>query len=357
MTRAAPQRPVRATDAFADRLLAWFDRHGRHDLPWQHPRTPYRVWVSEIMLQQTQVRTVIPYFERFVARFPDVAALAAAPLDDVLALWSGLGYYARARNLHRAAQLCVADHGGELPATAEGLAALPGIGESTANAIFSQAHDVPAPVLDGNVRRVLSRHDAIEGWSGEAAVAEALWRAARQRLPERRGADYTQAIMDLGATVCRRGAPDCAACPVATDCVARATGRTGDLPTPKPRPKVRAVRLELLIARTPDGRVLLERRPPRGIWGGLWSLPEGEDARRAVAARGGAPERPLAPLEHRLTHRVLHIRPSHAAVDECPGTLEYEREHGWFAPAEWRALGLPRPIATLLETLEREIEA
>ena len=199
---------------FAERLLAWWDRHGRHDRPWQHPRTPYRVWVAEIMLQQTQVSTVIPYFKRFVDRFPTLVTLAEAELDEVLSLWSGLGYYARARNLHRAAAICVREHGDELPRAREQLAGLPGIGESTANAILSQAWDVPAVVLDGNVRRVLARHDAVAGWPGQSAVQRSLWQAAERRLPRDRGADYTQAVMDLGATLCTRAHPGCRQCPV-----------------------------------------------------------------------------------------------------------------------------------------------
>ncbi|NNK37435.1 MAG: A/G-specific adenine glycosylase, partial [Xanthomonadales bacterium] len=210
---------------FAERLLVWWDRHGRKHLPWQQPRTPYRVWVSEIMLQQTQVATVIPYFERWMARFPDIESLAEAPLDDVLSHWSGLGYYARARNLHKTARRCRDDHGGELPLETTALSALPGIGESTANAIVSQATDRPAAVLDGNVRRVLARHAAIEGWTGKASVQKALWTEAVDRLPAARGADYTQAVMDLGALVCTRSSPACVDCPVSEDCAALQRGR------------------------------------------------------------------------------------------------------------------------------------
>jgi len=210
--------------AFAERLLAWWEVNGRHDLPWQHPRTPYRVWISEIMLQQTQVATVIPYFDRWMRDFPDVATLAAASLDSVLSHWSGLGYYARARNLHRAALQCVQEHGGRLPAAAEELVALPGIGLSTANAIISQATDQPAAVLDGNVRRVLARHAAVDGWPGRAAVQKRLWTEAEARLPNDRGADYSQAIMDLGATVCMRSKAACELCPVSADCGAPTAG-------------------------------------------------------------------------------------------------------------------------------------
>lgn len=321
---------------FSDRLLAWFERHGRHDLPWQHPRTPYRVWVSEIMLQQTQVTTVIPYFERFMARFPTLQSLAAAEPDDVLALWSGLGYYARARNLHRAARHCVEHHGDELPTDFDALVALPGIGDSTANAIVSQVTDEPAVVLDGNVRRVVARHAAIEGWPGRSAVHRALWQASEARLPAHRGADYTQAIMDLGATVCTARQPGCERCPVADDCSALVEGRVDAFPGRKPATPVREVTLPLLVIDDGAGRVLLERRPTRGIWGGLWSLPEGEHpAARAL------PER-----EHRLTHRRLTLRPAHLS----DASTEPGERQAWFRAAEWATLGLPKPIRDLLET-------
>ncbi|HET6591987.1 MAG TPA: A/G-specific adenine glycosylase, partial [Xanthomonadales bacterium] len=269
--------PGKSGPAFADRLLAWWDVHGRHDLPWQHPRTPYRVWISEIMLQQTQVGTVIPYFERWMRDFPDLAALAAASLDDVLSHWSGLGYYARARNLHRAAIQCVREHGADLPPGAEALSALPGIGLSTANAIVSLSTDAPKPVLDGNVRRVLARHSAIAGWTGQAAVQKRLWAEAEARLPTDRGADYTQAVMDLGATLCTRSKPGCEQCPVRTDCRGLAAGKVSQLPSAKPATRVSDRTLDMLILRDERGRVLLEKRPPAGIWGGLWCLPEGND--------------------------------------------------------------------------------
>ena len=337
---------------FAERLLAWWDRHGRSDLPWQHPRTPYRVWVSEIMLQQTQVSTVIPYFERWMQRFPDLASLARAPLDDVLALWSGLGYYARARNLHRAAQECAAKHGGTLPDSSAKLAELPGIGPSTANAIVSQAQDLPAVVLDGNVRRWLARHSGTEGWPGRAAVQKALWSEAEARLPGRRGADYTQAVMDLGALVCTRSNPACPACPVADDCRALREGLVEELPTPKPPARVGRKTLRMLIARDTDGRVLLEKRPGAGIWGGLWCLPEG-DSPAAIAAGLGLTLHGHAAresFEHRLSHLRLEIRPSLAAGLE-PTQVKCETEHGWFDERQQRDLGLPRPVALLLQRL------
>ena len=336
---------------FSVRLLAWWDHHGRKDLPWQHPRSPYRVWVSEIMLQQTQVATVIPYFERFMARFPDLPALARAPLDEVLACWSGLGYYARARNLHRAAQQVVAENHGRLPASAAALAALPGIGESTANAIVSQAHDVPAVVLDGNVRRVLARHGAIGGWPGKKDVVQALWDTAAERLPKDRAADYTQAIMDLGATVCVRGQPLCGQCPVAADCQARLAQAVHAYPAPRPKVDVREVRLHMLILTRPDGSVLLERRPESGIWGGLWSLPDGECLETlARDYRLDAPQLEALPcVRHRLTHRLLDIRPLRVRSIRGPQKVQWAQNQDWFGCKEWPNLGLPKPVLGLLQ--------
>ena len=258
-----------AEPAFAERLLAWFDQHGRRGLPWQQPRTPYRVWLSEIMLQQTQVKAVIPYFERFVARFPDVATLAAAEPDELMRHWAGLGYYARARNLHAAARQIVAEHGGEFPRTLEGLAALRGVGRSTAAAILAQAFDEPAAILDGNVRRVLCRWAGIEGHPGTPAVAARLWALAESLLPAARAADYVQAQMDLGATLCTARKPACERCPVAADCVARRSGRTAELPAKKPRRERPHREAWLILAEDAEGRLLLEQRPGQGIWGGL----------------------------------------------------------------------------------------
>ncbi|NBB92056.1 MAG: A/G-specific adenine glycosylase, partial [Gammaproteobacteria bacterium] len=262
---------------FAQRLLAWWEQHGRHDLPWQQERSPYRVWVAEIMLQQTQVGTVIPYFERFMGRFPDLPSLAHAPIDDVLAHWSGLGYYARARNLHAAAVRCLEEHGGDLPPDAESLERLPGIGRSTANAIVAQAQDRRAPILDGNVKRVLARHAGVEGWPGRSAVLRSLWQEAEALTPQDRARDYTQAIMDLGATLCTPRRPACERCPVDEDCFARRADRVEELPAPKPK-RSRPLRdATLVIIENDRGELLLQRRPPSGIWGGLWSLPESGD--------------------------------------------------------------------------------
>jgi A/G-specific adenine glycosylase len=340
-------------DSFAGRLLRWWDEHGRRNLPWQQPRTPYRVWISEIMLQQTQVTTVFPYFERWMEQFPDLRALAEAPLDDVLAHWSGLGYYARARNLHRAARLCVERHGGQLPLEADELSALPGIGLSTANAIISQATDRPAAVLDGNVRRSLARHLALDDWTGKAAAQKRLWTEAEARLPGARGADYTQAIMDLGALVCTRLNPGCPSCPVNVDCRAFRTGRVDEFPKPKPATKVTDRRFEMLVIRDGEGRVLLTKRPPSGIWGGLWTLPMGESVHEIEKELGvsAVPSRPLQPIGHRLSHLRMSIHPALATVDAA-GRVKCSPEHCWLDPADRAGLGLPKPVSELLKRID-----
>ena len=348
--------PDNRSDDFSRDLLAWFDRHGRKDLPWQHPRTPYRVWLSEVMLQQTQVRTVIAYFERFVDALPTLGALADAPLDRVLALWSGLGYYSRARNLHRAAQMCVEQHGGELPRDFDALAALPGIGRSTAGAILAQAFGLRHPILDGNVRRVLARWHGVRGWPGESGVQRELWSHADAHTPAGRVADYTQAIMDLGATVCVRSRPLCAACPVAAGCVALRDGLSAELPTPKPSRERPTRETTMLIVRDGDGRVLLEQRPPVGIWAALWSLPETSDTssapdvlreRYAVRADSSAA---LAGFVHSFSHYHLRVTPLVVAGTRLPRVAD-DAVRGWYAREEWQALGLPSPVRRLLQTV------
>jgi len=335
---------------FHDRLLSWWEGNGRKDLPWQHPRTPYRVWISEIMLQQTQVATVIPYFERWMQAFPTISSLAAAPLDGVLSLWSGLGYYARARNLHKTAARCMEDFDGELPASAEALSTLPGIGLSTANAIVSQSTDQAAAVLDGNVRRTLARHAAIEGWTGKTAVQKRLWKEAEDRLPAQRGADYTQAIMDLGALVCTRTNPSCDQCPVSVDCRALQQDQVEHFPSPKPLTRVTDRTIFMLVLKDSENRVLLEKRPPSGIWGGLWSLPEDSsieniEERLGLAALG---LKALPEVEHRLSHMRMLIQPSIATVGSAT-RVKCAVEQNWFAPADQSELGLPKPVSDLLK--------
>ena len=339
---------------FAQRVLAWYDTHGRHDLPWQRPATPYRVWISEIMLQQTRVETVRPYFERFMHSFPDLASLAAADTDEVLAHWAGLGYYARARNLHRAARIAMAEHGGALPTDFDALVALPGIGRSTAGAVLSLAHGQRHAILDGNVKRVLARHAGIEGWPGTGAVARALWAEAEWRTPTRRVADYNQAMMDLGATVCL-SRPRCGECPVARDCRARDDGTTDRIPGRRPR-RVLPERetLALVLQRASDGAILLERRPPEGIWGGLWSLPEFADGDALsawlVARLGSVPEpEALAPVEHTFTHFRLRIHPRRVRARRVDGVAD-GTSHDWYTPAEGPG-GLPAPIRRIAEQL------
>ncbi|MEE4189209.1 MAG: A/G-specific adenine glycosylase, partial [Roseobacter sp.] len=259
---------------FSDRVLRWFDRHGRHDLPWQQNPTPYRVWVSEIMLQQTQVATVVPFYHRFMARFPEVGALASASLDDVLHHWSGLGYYARARNLHRAATILMQRHAGVFPDDIDALQALPGIGRSTAAAVLSLSRGQSHAILDGNVKRVLARHHAVQGWPGQSAVLKRLWSLSESLTPTEYAGRFNQAMMDLGATLCVRGAPRCTECPVSADCQAFRTGRQREFPGGKPKKSLPERSVRMLLVRNADGDVLLERRPPTGVWGGLWGLPE-----------------------------------------------------------------------------------
>lgn len=334
--------------SFAGRLLRWWQDNGRHGLPWQIERSPYRVWVSEIMLQQTQVRTVIPYFQRFMERFPDLQTLAEARLDDVLSEWTGLGYYARARNLHTAAQRAMTDHAGALPARPEQLVELPGIGRSTAHAIVAQAWDRRAPILDGNVKRVLSRHAAIEGWPGRSDVEKRLWQEADLRTPKTQAAAYTQAIMDLGATLCTARTPSCQDCPVRDDCRARQADRVAEFPGRKPR-KQRPHRHSLfLVLRNQANDVLLIQRPPSGIWGGLWCLPEAgpETAHLPAPGRGT-----IAPIVHEFTHFRLTMEFLHLDAS-APGPVRDWPEGRWVRPGQAASLGLPRPIQMLLETLE-----
>ncbi|SDE10075.1 A/G-specific adenine glycosylase [Aquimonas voraii] len=341
----------------AARLLDWQVQHGRHDLPWQHPRTPYRVWLSEVMLQQTQVGTVISYFERFVEALPSLPALAAAPLDQVLGLWSGLGYYSRARNLHRAAQRCAEAHAGELPTTLEALMALPGIGRSTAGAILAQAHGLRFPILDGNVRRVLARYHGIAEWPGLPAVEKQLWRLAESHLPDERLADYTQAQMDLGATVCTRGKPACLLCPLRESCAAHAQGLTGLIPAARPRKEtpVRSTRMLLLV--DAHGRVLLERRPQTGVWAELWSLPEcagdadAEHAACALPARLEGQAEPLPGFRHTFSHYHLDVQPLRWRARAIEGVGEGSHsspQRAWFDAAAIESLGLPAPVRKLL---------
>ena len=344
-------------DAFARRLLAWYDEHGRHDLPWQRVATPYAIWVSEIMLQQTQVATMIPYFERFVARFPAVADLAAATRDEVLAHWAGLGYYARARNLHAAAEILVAKYDGELPVSLTELMALPGIGRSTAGAILALAFGRRQAILDGNVKRVLARYHAVDGWPGRTQVHKNLWALAQRHTPRERVAHYTQAVMDLGAIVCTRSKPSCGACPVKRGCAARLAGIQAELPTRKPRTRRRQRSVSVLLVQDPEHRVLLERRPETGIWGGLYSLPElseDDDVYRwcdRYLSTGVLSREPLAPIDHAFTHFDLRLEPVALKLQGVPRRVMDDGEWLWYKPAQELEVGVAAPIATLLSSL------
>ncbi len=347
-------------DGFATRLLAWFDTHGRHDLPWQdlpgqHRRTPYRVWLSEIMLQQTQVSVVTGYFQRFVAALPDLPSLAAAPRDQVLALWSGLGYYARARNLHAAAQRCMELHGGDLPRDFDALVALPGIGRSTAGAILAQAWGDRFAILDGNVRRLLARHHGIEGWPGTPIIEKRLWELAISHLPDSRLADYTQAQMDLGATLCTRANPGCPRCPLQADCIAFATGRTASLPTPRPGKAKPERETHVVWLEDKTSRVLLQRRPPTGVWASLWSLPQFDttaDRDAWIAAQGClATSTELESVEHVFTHFRLQLHPLRARLAAARALVRDNDDLRWIARSELATLGIPAPIRRLLESM------
>lgn len=345
------------TTHFSTRLVTWQAQHGRHDLPWQGG-DPYRVWLSEIMLQQTQVSTVIPYFQRFVAQFPDVVSLAAAPLDTVLGHWAGLGYYARARNLHRCAQIIVRDHAGQFPRSALALAELPGIGRSTGAAIAAFCFGERAAILDGNVRRVLCRHAGIAGFPGERAVLDKLWTLAEARLPIATDiGPYTQGLMDLGATVCTRSRPQCEVCPVAADCVARLDQRQSQLPTPRPRKAIPLRTVRFLLLQHGD-KWLLQRRPPEGLWGGLLApYAPGEDHLNSLTAVNSQLTNELAALglqaigeahgpfqlKHTFTHFQLDIEAWHVVVQGTAPTLE---------ALPFNALGraaLPTPVKKLLQ--------
>lgn len=348
-----------AAEQFTAALLAWFENHGRHHLPWQQNPTPYRVWVSEVMLQQTQVATVIPYYQRFMARFPDVESLAAAPLDEVLHLWTGLGYYARARNLRACAQALVAHHGGEFPSDVESIQALPGIGRSTAGAILALSRGQRQPILDGNVKRVLARVFGIAGDPSSAAVIARLWEQSDACTPTAQVGAYTQAIMDLGATLCSRTRPACTLCPMNSICVAALEGRQAELPGAKQK-RARGTReATLLIAQTDDdgaAAVWVERRPAAGLWGGLWSPPQFESEFAALdwcRREIGEPEsrsHALAPIHHAFTHFDLQLNPlrvhcrPHAGVHEGDDRLWYRLD----APPR---VGLPQPILKLFERL------
>jgi A/G-specific adenine glycosylase len=343
---------------FSSRVLEWFDSHGRIDLPWQQDLNSYRVWISEIMLQQTQVATVIPYYERFMASFPTVIDLAAAPLDDVLHHWSGLGYYARARNLHKTAIILRDRHDGEMPLEIEAVLELPGIGRSTAGAILALSNEQRHPILDGNVKRVLARYHAVDGWPGKTTVANKLWEIAERHTPGKRVGDYTQAIMDLGATLCTRTRPRCEACPVSSGCAALKLGRQADYPgkrAKKPKP-LKTTHMLLVHC---DGELYLQRRPEAGIWGGLWSLPElpSDDAVMEWCAQtlhaSAADVDHWDTLRHSFSHYDLDIKPIAVRLESPPQKVSDSDQELWYTLAQPPGIGLATPVQTLIDYLQQ----
>lgn len=348
---------------FSSRLTQWQSEHGRHHLPWQ-VADAYRVWLSEIMLQQTQVTTVLEYYARFLARFPTLADLAAAPLDDVLALWSGLGYYTRARNLHACAQAVMRDFGGQFPSDPALIASLPGIGRSTAAAIAAFSYGTRAAILDGNVKRVLSRWAGIEGYPGVKAIENQLWELAERLLPEEnpnieiaRAAikAHTQGLMDLGATICTPKNPTCLTCPLSADCQARLSGRQSELPTKKPKKTIPEKSTVMVLVKNKAGEILLERRPPTGIWGGLWSLPEVDstlNASNTIEQRYGLKielEPCLSDFVHVFTHYRLTITPQPAYLIDS--SVLREDHTAWFSIEAALAAGIPTPLRKIIANL------
>tara|TARA_R110000868_G_scaffold380784_4_gene647032 strand:- start:23685 stop:24758 length:1074 start_codon:yes stop_codon:yes gene_type:complete len=343
------------TELFSDRILAWFDQHGRHNLPWQHDITPYRVWLSETMLQQTQVTTVIPYFQKFAEQFPSITDLANAHEDEVLHLWTGLGYYSRARNLHKAAQIVRDNFNGEFPTQFNDIIGLPGIGRSTAGAISAIALNQRYAILDGNVKRVLTRVHTIEGWPGSPTTMKQLWKIAENYTPTERVADYTQAMMDLGATLCKRGKPECECCPVITMCQAHAQNRQREFPHSKPKKQIPERHTTMLILQKSEHEVLLIKRPPTGIWGGLWSFIEADDKTLAqVCQHYGCDMLDTAELpsfRHTFSHFHLDITPIVVSVRHQNHVVAEADTAIWYNLAKPNNVGLAAPVKKLLETL------
>jgi len=346
------------SEQFSDKVLTWFDKHGRKHLPWQQNITPYRVWISEIMLQQTQVTTVIPYYERFMQRFPSIQSLAEAPTDDVLHHWTGLGYYARARNLHKAAQAIVTDHSGVFPTQIDDVVALPGIGRSTAGAILSIASGQAHPILDGNVKRVLARFFAIAGWPGKKSVESELWEKATQLTPSKRTGHYTQAMMDLGATLCTRTRPKCDDCPVQQSCLAYAQGLQSEYPGKKPK-KTLPVKTAHLVALQFANRVWMQQRPPSGLWGGLWSFYQQETQEYAFdwLKQWDLADEPskFAEFRHTFSHFHLDITVWHCQLQTADTRLVNEGNSSWVALDEPESIGLAAPTKRILDALRQSL--
>ena len=347
------------TQAFSTDVLRWYDVHGRKDLPWQQSPSPYRVWISEVMLQQTQVATVIPYFERFMRSFPDVITLADAPVDEVLHHWSGLGYYARARNLHKAAGIIRDNYDGEMPGSLDEVMTLPGIGRSTAGAILALSRQQRHPILDGNVKRVLARYHAVEGWPGQTAVAKRLWQLADDYTPANRVADYTQAIMDLGAIVCKRTRPACTRCPLVNDCLAHARGCEADYPGSKPKTSKPLKNTHMLLLQS-GAEIYLERRPSNGIWGGLWSFPEFANPAEieswcAASLQQHSQQFEQWPtLRHSFTHFDLEIEPVVLRLEGTHSKVADSEDSLWFDVDAPSKLGIAAPVSKLLVKLREQ---
>lgn len=343
-------------DLFAKKLLSWFDLHGRKNLPWQNPRSAYFVWVSEIMLQQTQVTTVIDYFKKFITRFPDVATLAHASLDEVLLYWAGLGYYSRAKNLHRSAQMIHTQYHDQFPSDVTLLAMLPGIGPSTAGALVAQAFDQYAVILDGNVKRVLSRYHAVPGALNDRMTVNALWECAATHTPHKRLADYTQAIMDLGALICTRSKPQCTVCPLNKSCIAFQTNRVADFPEKKATRILPKRSQVFLLLVNEQNEILLEQRPNKGIWAHLWGLPSAETLEKCLPKIKNnllRNKRVLPPIEHRFTHFQLTIKPIIIAPFLEAYTLAENQQ--WVLLSQLHQHALPAPIKKLLEGLVQHL--
>lgn len=347
---------------FSARLLAWYDRYGRKHLPWVNNADVYQIWLSEVMLQQTRVDTVLPYFQRFIVRFPTVQVLAAATLDEVLRYWAGLGYYARARNLHAAARIVIERHGSQFPQQLDAWMALPGIGRSTAGAILCKAFHMRAPILDGNVKRVLARYFAVAGWPGEPAVERQLWALSEQVTPHHRVADYTQAVMDLGASLCSRKRPACTLCPLSGECAAHAQGRTAELPAARPAKTQPRRNAYWLVVRNCEGAVYLEHRPPVGLWGGLWTFPEfatlGDMRARLYGLYypiSNLPDLVMSPMrKHVFTHFDLYYTPVVVQLDHRefpPSAVAEQLPAHWYRPGGEVPVGLPTPVQKLIDDL------
>lgn len=345
------------TSAFSEQLLSWFDQYGRKDLPWQQQPTPYHVWLSEIMLQQTQVSTVIPYYQRFTDKFSNITELANTSIDEVLALWTGLGYYARARNLHKAAVIITSEHNGNMPKDINELIALPGIGRSTAGAIMALAHQQNFAILDGNVKRVLARYFAIEGWPGKKPIEKQLWQKAEQLLPSHRIANFIQAQMDLGATLCTRSKPQCNKCPLANECMAFHQNTVALYPTPKPKKVIPRRETHWLIGQSPTGEILLQQRPAHGIWGGLWSFPEVEkETELADTVKqlqlNQTSKLQLAEINHVFSHFKLTIHPHLIQCQEQINHIAENNSLGWYKINDALGLGLPAPVKSVIQSLQ-----